>query len=450
MTDAPLTVVGLGKLGAPFAACLAMRGFSVIGIDRDTRPVEAINQGRAPVAEPGLQDCLDRGAGRLRATRDLGVVAQSAATFVLVSTAGSAEQPFGTDELRTACVEIGAALRGKRDYHLLVIGSTVLPGVTERELVPALEAASGKVCGRDLGICYAPEFVALGAVIDGFVRPAFAVIGESDQRAGAQLAQIFARLFETPAPIARTNFVTAEVSKLAFNTFCATKISFANFFARLCERLPGADAEVVSGALRHDPRIGAGFFRGGLSFGGPCLPRDVVGLEQLAEQLGLDAALPAAVGQVNDARAADLLQIVRRAATAACQRLGRPARVGVLGLSFKPGTDVTEGSPGLWLARTLAADGWSIVAHDPLARPPLDGVSPAASAAECIAAADVVVVATPWPEYRELPGPVWAGRTIVDCWRFVEAAAPSAREYVPLGLGLRPQDDWPATQRVRP
>jgi hypothetical protein len=215
------------------------------------------------------------------------------------------------------CAEISGALADRRDYHLVVIASTVPPQSNENELLPALEGSSGKMCGRDFGLCYAPEFVALGAVIERFLRPKFALIGEYDARSGDRLAEIYAGLFEVSVEIVRTNIVSAEIAKLAVNNFVAAKISFANLLARLCERVPGADVDAVTSVLQRDPRIGAGFPRGALSYGGPCLPRDVAALTRLAAALDLEASFPTAVARINGDRLDDLARAIRQAADAA-------------------------------------------------------------------------------------------------------------------------------------
>jgi UDPglucose 6-dehydrogenase len=438
MSNATLAVIGLGKLGAPLAVCLAARGFSVIGVDRDEEAVRAVNEGRAPPWEPSLPAYLARSRERLSATSDLrAAVAAAEATFVLVSSAGGEETPVTAEHVRAVCAEIGGALARRSDYHLVVIASTVPPQSTERELVPALEAASGKVCGRDFGLCHAPEFVALGALIEGFLRPSYALIGEYDTRSGDRLAEVYAALFEVPVEIVRTNIVSAEIAKLAFNNFVAAKISFANLLAQLCERIPGADVDAVTGALQRDPRIGPWFMRGALSYGGPCLPRDVAALTRLAAALHLEAGFPMAVERINRDRLEDLAQCVRRAADSAAARLGRAARVGILGLAFKPGCDVVDGSPGVALTERLAAEGRPVLVHDPAVRSlSVRGGTLVASAEDCVCAADVVVVATPWPEYARLPAAVWSGRVLIDCWRLIDAnAAAGALQYVALGIG---------------
>jgi UDPglucose 6-dehydrogenase len=312
-----------------------------------------------------------------------------------------------------------------------------MPGSTEREVVPALERASGKKCGVDFGVCYSPEFIALGSVIRDFLHPDFLLVGESDERAGQMLEGIYRRVVETEAPVARMTFVNAELAKLSVNTFVTTKIAYANMLARMCERLPGADVDVVTSAIGLDTRIGRKYLRGAISYGGPCFPRDNLALAALARSL--DA--PAFVAEATDAANRDGIERLARLVTT---RLPRGGTVGVLGLSYKPNTDVVEESPGLLLVQALAAQGLDVIAYDPAAVPNAQRATEgdvrfSESAQACVQAADVIVVATPWQEFRQLAPAVFEReprRVLIDCWRIYDAAqVEKVVSYVALGEG---------------
>ncbi len=431
-----LCVVGLGKLGAPIAACLASRGFSVVAVDADPHKVEAIRDGRAPVYEPGLQELLAETGGRLKATTDLeAAVAGSEITYIVVPTPSEPDGAFSLRHVLEACEAIGRGLR-QPGYHLVVLTSTVMPGSTRGQVRLALEAASGKNCGRDFGLCYSPEFVALGTVVRDFLQPDFVLIGEFDSRAGDVLESVERRARRNDPPIARTGLESAELAKLAVNTFITTKITFANLLARLCETLPGADAGEVSAILGLDSRIGAKALRGAISYGGPCFPRDNRALARAAEIAGVPVDLPEATDRFNRWQLGWLAERVESLA-----RTGRT--VGVLGLSYKPGSDVVEEAPGTWLAGELAGRGFSVVAFDPAASGTAAAVLPtsvalAAAPAECVARADLVVVATPWAEFRDIPPAVWARhsqpRVVLDCWRLLpHLAGIDGVQYLPIG-----------------
>lgn len=431
-----LCVVGLGKLGTPIAACLASRGFAVIGVDADLDKVEAIRAGRAPVYEPGLRELLGETAGRLQAMTDLETaVAGSEVTYIVVPTPSEPDGGFSLRYVLEACDAIGRGIR-RHAYHLVVLTSTVMPGSTRGPVRLALEAVSGKTCGDDFGLCYSPEFVALGTVIRDFLQPDFVLIGESDTRAGELLESVERRARRNDPPIVRTGLEGAELAKLAVNTFVTTKITFANMLARLCEAFPGADADAVSAALGLDSRIGGKYLRGAISYGGPCFPRDNRALARVAASVGVPVNLPEETDRFNRWQLAWLVDRVTGLA-------GAGERVGVLGLSYKPGSDVVEEAAGTWLAGELAARGFPVVAFDPAANEAAAAVLPAsvelaAAAAECVARADLVVVATPWPQFRDIPVTVWGRhsrpRVVVDCWRLVpDLAGVDGVRYLPLG-----------------
>ena len=250
------------------------------------------------------------------------------------------------------------------------------------------------------------------------------------------LADIYRRVVNNDPSIARLNFVNAELAKLSVNTFVTTKIAFANMLARICERLPDASVDEVTSALGLDSRIGAKYLRGAISYGGPCFPRDNIALATLARSL--DA--PAYVAEATDATNRDGIDQLARLAV---NRLPDGGTVGVLGLSYKPNTDVVEESPGLLLARALAEQGVDVVVADPAALPNAqlvlgDLVSWAHSTEECVAAADVVVITTAWQEFASLPVDVFAQgehrKTVIDCWRILdqEIVSPIV-DYVALG-----------------
>src|SRR5438552_17674775 len=270
-----ISVIGLGKLGAPIAACFAARGFQVIAVDIDAQKADAIGRGAPPVHEPRLAELLQECKGHLSATQDTeAAVHDSEATFIVVGTPSEPDGGFSLRYVIPTCEAIGRALRNKKTYHLVVLTSTVMPGSTGGEIKSQLERVSGKRCGQDFGLCYSPEFIALGTVIRDFYYPDFLLIGESDPRAGDLLSDVYARTRKNSPTIARMNFITAEITKLAVNTYITTKISYANMLAWLCEILPKADVNVVIYALGHDSRIGSKYLYVADSYCVPSFPHD--------------------------------------------------------------------------------------------------------------------------------------------------------------------------------
>ena len=435
-----VSVVGLGKLGAPLAACLAAKGLRVIGVDADLHKVQAINEGHAPVYEPQLEEFIRKANGRLTATCDIAeAVTASEITFVVVATPSESDGGFSLRYALPVCREIGWALRDKPGFHLVVLTSTVMPGMTGGPVRAALEKASGKVAGRDFGLCYGPEFIALGSVIRDFLNPDFVLIGESDPRSGAQLEALYRTVCENAPRAARMNFVNAELAKLSVNTFVTTKISFANMLARICERLPGAEVDTVTAALGLDSRIGARYLKGAISYGGPCFPRDNHALVALAREIGAPADLAEATDRFNRSQVQWLANLAQ-----SCAPLS--STVGILGLTYKPDTDVVEEAPGLLLARELAQRGVPLVLYDPACDPHCiegrDGdIYWAQTPGECVEHSEVVILTMPWPECCSVPREQWARhsppRTVIDCWRALDHLEhQDGVRYLPLGMGL--------------
>jgi len=415
-----LSVVGLGKLGACMAAAFASRGFPVVGVDVDAEVVRRMNDGLAPVEEPDLAAYIAAHRSRLRATTSHDeAVREADVTFVIVPTPSDAQGAFALEQATSAIDAVGRALATKTDYHLVVLTSTVLPGACRHALLPALERASGKQVGRDVGLCYSPEFIALGSVIRDFLNPDVTLIGEVDARSGDVLEALYARALCNRPPCRRMSLENAELCKLALNTYVTTKITFANMLADLCQRLPGGDVDVVTDALGADSRVARKYLTGALGFGGPCFPRDNRALAYVAAALGLDAPLPDAVDRANDTRPADIAALVR-------DTLPAGATVAVLGLAYKPCTHIVEASQALAIAQLLVQAGYRVVAWDPLvASLPCGGVSAPlllGSADACLREAHAVVIATPDPAFDTLAPASFAGtgaapRLVVDCWR---------------------------------
>jgi UDPglucose 6-dehydrogenase len=444
METKSISVVGLGKLGAPMAAALAAKGLTVVGVDADSAKVEAIRAGRPPVFEPELAETIRSAGSRLTATSDLAqAVAATDTTFIVVATPSEPSGGFSLRYVLPVCEAIGSVIARKREPHLVVITSTVMPGMTGGPIRDALERASGKRVGVDFGLCYGPEFIALGSVIRDFLNPDFLLIGESDPAAGERLEALYHRVCENRPAVVRMNFVNAEIAKLSVNTFVTTKITFANMLARICERLPEADVDVVTRALGLDTRIGGKYLKGAVSYGGPCFPRDNLALAALATEIGAPADLAQATHRFNRAQISWLADRVVE-----CLPPGQTA--GVLGLTYKPNTDVVEEAVGLLLAEALIARGVALVAYDPQgARNSVSALGPsvrlAATAEECIAESAVVVVATPWPEFARIPAERWerrgAPRIVLDCWRALPHLA--GREGIvrmSLGVGGAPAE----------
>lgn len=446
-----VSVIGLGKLGASMAAAFASRGFEVIGVDVNQQSVDLVNEGKAPVQETNLAETIAANSGRIRATLDHEeAVLNSEISFVIVPTPSDERGAFSLQYAEWAFREIGRAIGKKKDYHNVVLTCTVLPGSTRQALLPILENKSGKRAGADFGVCYSPEFIALGSIIHDFLHPDFTLIGELDEKCGRQLEELYARVMLNDAPAARMSLENAELTKISVNTFVTTKITFANMLAEICEKLPGGNIDVVTNALGMDSRIGRKYLTGSIGYGGPCFPRDNVALSFIAHELGVRASLAETTDSMNRAIAEKisrrLQKLVRKGAT-----------VAVLGLSYKPHSHVTEESQGVYVAEHLSKSGVRVVAYDPMSSEmSLDeirrNIVVLNSIAECLKQAEAVLITTPDPAFASLSAPDfkndWAEVLVVDFWRICRErleGAPGIR-YVAAGIS---EDDAANSARLK-
>jgi UDPglucose 6-dehydrogenase len=414
-----ITVVGLGKLGSPIVAVLAAKGFDVIGIDTNPVFVEKINNHVAPVEEPLLQELLTEHKARISATTDWAkAVGKTDMTTIIVPTPSGSDGAFRNDYVLSVMDEVGRVLAHKSGYHLLVVHSTTMPGSVGGAIRERLERASGRKVGSDLGLCYNPEFIALGDVINGLLHPDFILIGESDKKAGDILEAVYRKVVGPDVSIARMNFVNAELTKISVNAYVTMKISFANMLSEICDRLEDADVSVVADAIGRDTRIGKKYLKPAVGYGGPCFPRDTIAFGRMAHLAGGTADLALSTEIINRRQ-------VSRLAETISDMIPVGSTAAVLGLSYKPSTPVIEESQGIMLVKALRAAGIDVIAHDPMASGPAQAVLGEAArffptAREAVAHADVAVIVTPWPEYADI-SPDWLadGRTrfIIDCWR---------------------------------
>ena len=438
-----VSVIGLGKLGASMAAAFAARGFDVVGVDVNQSSVDRVNEGHAPVQETDLAETIAANKERLRATLSHEeAILNSDISFVIVPTPSDERGAFSLQYAEWAFSEIGKALAKKSDYHNVVLTSTVLPGATRQALLPILERESGKKGGRDFGLCYSPEFIALGSIINDFLNPDFTLVGELDERSGSHLEEVYARVMLNGAPCARMSLENAELAKISVNSFVTTKITFANTLAAICEKLPGGDVDVVTKAIGLDKRIGSRYLTGSIGYGGPCFPRDNVALAFISTELGVDASLAATTDALNRAVAERikerLLPMVRKGAT-----------IALLGLSYKPFSHVTEESQGVYIAEQLSRHGARVIAFDPMsAEMNLEDIRRNVLVLEsieaCLKQAEAVIITTPDPAFKRLRAEdfrnQWASILVVDCWRILQDELGNAEHinYVPIG---RDQDE---------
>lgn len=435
-----LSVIGLGKLGACSAVCFASKGFEVIGVDINKNLVNAINRGIAPFYEPELQELITAAKGKLRATQDYKeAVLNSDITFLIVPTPSREDGHFSDRYLLDALKCLSEALKEiDKKYHLFVITSTVSPGTTEKYLIPLVESVSKKKLNKDFGVCYNPEFIALGSVIKDFLNPDMVLIGESDGFAGVQLVKIYEKVCKNKPCIARMSIISAEITKISLNSYITMKISFANTIANICERVPGANIDAITKALGSDKRISPYYLKGAISYGGPCFPRDNRAFIAFARQYGCEAKLAKATDEVNDSKVEHLIELVLSHLPSADNNV-----VAILGLAYKPNTAVIEESPAIKIINELVKRSIKIIVYDPLAVDNTrllfgDAIDYASSLRECISSASLCIITLPLDEFKTIDDSFITHNptTVIDCWRIIDPQRLNKRiKYVAVGKG---------------
>lgn len=409
-----VSVCGLGKLGACMAATFAARGFKTVGVDIDPEKIRKVNAGEPPVDEPLLAETIKEGRDRLRATADPSEIVSTDASFFIPPSPSLPDGSFSTEYLLKAMQPVAKAVRaaGKKG-HIFVCSSTTTPGAVDSVLIPMLEKETGWKAGKDFGVCYNPEFIALGNVINGLLEPDMVLIGESDPESGTRLEELYRGYTRNKCRIARMSIISAELTKISVNSYITMKISFTNQLRMIAEKFPKADINMILDAIGTDTRIGKKYLRAGLSFGGPCFPRDNRLLAYTARQNGLQAPLAEASDRVNELTKGNLLERVT-------DLVPKGATVLVLGISYKPDTYITEESAGLHLAQNLKRKNYRVIVHDFAANPENN---PALLEFEflkdlnCLSTrddVDLAVVCCPWPEYRALKLPPTA--KVLQTW----------------------------------
>jgi len=384
-------------VGLVTGLCLAELGHRVTCVDVVEEKVDSINSGVSPIFEIGLDELLERHleAGSFRASTDRSMVTETDITFVCVGTPSRDDGSLDLTYLEEAAGDLGEMIRGKEEYHLVVVKSTVMPTTTERVVLPILEARSGKTAGEDFGVAMNPEFLKEGTAVEDFMNPDRVVIGALDERSAGTLRTLYSGF---GCPVLEVDLSTAEMIKVASNAFLAAKVSFINEIGNLCKDMD-IDVREVAVGMGHDGRISPHFLRAGCGFGGSCFPKDVRGLAAESRERGIEPVMLDALLRVNDRQPERLVEILE-------SRMDiRGRRIAVLGLAFKPGTDDIRESRVIPLVKMLLARGAEVLCHDPRAMDNFRKVMPDVtfypSAEECVRDSDAVVIATEWASFSD-------------------------------------------------
>ena len=422
-----ISIFGMGYVGCVSAACFAKEGHEVLGVDANPVKVEIVNAGRSPIVEAGVEELIGEmvAAGRLRATTDAGeAVRESEVSLVCVGTPSNANGSLDLNYIKRVCKEIGGALEAKRERHIVVMRSTMLPGTIESVVVPTLEVYSGKKAGRDFGVCVNPEFLREGTSLKDFYSPPFTLIGADDEDVAAAVRRLYAGV---DAPVLVVGVKAAEMVKYACNCFHALKVSFANEIGNVCKGL-GIDIHEVMDAFCRDAKLNLSpyYLKPGFAFGGSCLPKDLRAITYKAKELDVDVPVLSAVMQSNRLQVERAVEMILRT---------EKKRVGLLGLSFKAGTDDLRESPMVTLVETLIGKGIKVSIYDrdvSLAR--LFGANKEyiereiphisqlmrESVGEVLEDAEVLVVGNKSEEFRQVGSELRGDQVLIDLVRLFE------------------------------
>ncbi len=416
-----ISIFGLGYVGCVSAACLANDGHQVTGVDVSQYKVDSIIAGKSPIIERGLDELIKKQieSGTLCATTDgQKAVLQSDLSLICVGTPSASNGSLNTGYVEKVCAEIGAALAKKSDYHVVVIRSTVLPTTVQNKLIPILEESSGLRAGEDFGVCMNPEFLREGSAIKDYYRPSYIVIGSIDKKSAEIMEKVYVAV---DSPVIHTTLQTAEMVKYASNAFHAVKVSFANEIGNLSKAF-GIDGREVMGILvqDHQLNISPTYLRPGFAFGGSCLPKDLRAILYAAKDQDIEVPMLGATLESNEQQIQRGVELI--------QKTGRH-KIGVLGLSFKAGTDDIRESPVVSMVETLIGKGYEVRIYDDVVKPEmLHGANRAfyerrlshiaaiicPSIEEVMQEAEVLVVTNGSPTFQDLPHKLLPHQTLID------------------------------------
>jgi UDPglucose 6-dehydrogenase len=445
-----VSVIGMGYVGLCTAVCFANKGFKTTISTNDPEKVKMVKKGKPPFYEPQLEELLKKAIKTKNLRAVIGrreAILETDISFITVGTPSQSDGSVDLKFVEEASKEIGEALKEKGNSHLIVVKSTVPPGTTEKLVKTNIEKQSEKICGKHFSLCFNPEFLREGNAVYDTLHPDYIVIGEHDKKSGDTLEQAYKQFYDknTP-PTMRTNLPTAELVKYANNAFLATKISFINTFANVCEKIPGADIKKIAEAIGKDHRISPHFLNAGLGWGGSCFPKDVKAFIAFSKKLGFNPTLIQATNKANQ----DQVKFTIQKAKNELKTL-KGKKIAILGLAFKPDTDDIREARSIKIITQLLTQGAKVTAYDPMAASNTKKilkkrVSYASSAIECLKNADCAILVTEWEEFKKLKPEDFSqnmrkpilidGRRIYNPEKFSKKM-----RYIAIGLGepLKPQ-----------
>jgi UDPglucose 6-dehydrogenase len=461
-----LTVIGTGFVGLVTSAIFADKGFKTTALDINEKIVAMVNKGKAHFFEPQLQELLERVVLKKKtltaSSEIIESIKTSSITFICVGTPSQEDGTCDLQYVENVAKDIGKALESKDEYHLVIMKSTVVPGTTRSQVKEIIEKNSNKKAGKDFGLCMCPEFLREGQSVHDTLYPDRIIIGQYDKQSGELANEFFEKMYHkkndeldsnwfkaygkkrNQPEILRVTLETAECIKYANNSFLATKISFINEFANICEQIEGVDINDVAKGIGLDFRINANFLRAGAGFGGSCFPKDLQAIINFAHKHGYQPKILESVVEVNKKQAKHMVELAEN-------KLGslKKKQIAILGLSFKPETDDMRNAPSLIVINSLLEKGANVIAFDPEAINEAkkeewlgNKITYAESYQEALNQADICLILTEWSaikalkpkDFQNMKQPIIIdGRRIYDSEEFAKLGV----EYIGIGLGIK-------------
>jgi UDPglucose 6-dehydrogenase len=432
-------IIGLGFVGLSFASVLASKGYSVIGVDVDKEKLKKIKNGVVPFYEPKLQSMLKKSLKNgLKVSTNISDLEKCSLIFVTVGTPQKKNGEIDLTMIKNVTNKIGKLLSKTRYKPVIIIKSTIIPRTTQRVILPILQRLSGKKIGKDFGLVTNPEFLRETMAVHDTLYPHVIVLGGDNNSFMKKVRKFYYNLHHN-VPIVLTNYGTAEIIKYANNSFLATKISFINQIANICEEIPDVNIDDVSRTIGLDPRIGNLFLDAGPGYGGSCLPKDVKAIIDFSTKLGVNPTLLAAVEKTNKQQINSIIELIK-------QNIGKihGEKIAVLGIAFKPETDDIRDSVSIELVNMLVKLGGKISIHDPKAIENArkifrDKVKYLNSVSAAVKDCNCAVIMTAWNEYKKINNESIKHMTtkfIIDSRRIISNKNLNAK-YFAIGLGQK-------------
>jgi len=437
MSKPIISVIGLGFVGLSLAAINAQKGFHTIGIDKDLTKLRGLKKGNPDFYEPKLRNYLKKSIRKktIRFTNKLDDVLQTDITFVTVGTPPIGNGKIDLSQIKSVVSQLVKSLAKKKCQHLVAIKSTVVPTTTTKLIYPKFKKLT------NVKLVVNPEFLREGSAICDLTHPHLIVVGEENKKAGDELLKYYKAFYKKMPEVLRTNFTTVEMIKYSNNAFLATKISFINSIANICQNIPTADVKKVAKAIGKDPRIGSLFLNAGPGFGGSCLPKDLSALIEFSQKFGNVNILLKAVEQVNEMQPHRIIEIMKKMGTFRKNKV-----IAVLGVAFKKNTDDIRDSTSIPLVKTLVKNGLKVKVHDPMAMKNFmrifdNMITYCDTVKDCLTGADCCIIMTEWDEYNRLRFDDFKKNmripNVIDSRRILDPEKFSDLNFHAIGLGVK-------------